>query len=161
MGQTVKNRQHEKREQRGRKNPADHYGGQGTLDFSAGARRNGHGNEAQRGHQGSHQHGAQPGQRAIPDRFVKSNAALPQAADIGNHHQPVEHCHPRERDEANGRGDGHRNVPKPQRQDAPCQCEWDAGEDQQTVLGIAEHREQQHEDQQQGDRYNDLQALGG
>ncbi|MCI1739564.1 MAG: hypothetical protein LKM38_22780 [Pseudomonas veronii] len=33
--------------------------------------------------------------------------------------------------------------------------------DQQPILEVAEHREQQHEDQQQGHRHDDLQALRG
>ena len=156
MGQPIKNRQHEKREQRGRKNSANHHGGQRTLDFSASASSDGHGNEAQRGHQGSHQHGAQAGQSALADRLVKAYTAFSQASDVGNHHQPVENGHPRQRNEPYGRRNRHRNVAKPKRQDAARQREWNTGEDQQSILDVSEHREQKDEDQQQGHGHNDL-----
>ncbi|EKD97781.1 MAG: hypothetical protein ACD_23C00746G0001 [uncultured bacterium] len=160
VGQTVKNWQNEQREQCGRENSTDYYRCQRPLNFGACACSDGHGNEAQRCHERSHEHWPQPGQSAFANRCIKPNTVLPQAADVGNHHQPVEHCYARECNEAHGSGDGHRDIAQPQRQDAPRQSEWDARKDQQSILGISEHCEQQDEDKQQGNRHNNLQALG-
>jgi hypothetical protein len=51
------------------------------------------------------------------------------------------------------------NVAQPQRQNAARQGERNAGKNQQTILDVAEHCKQQHEDQEQRHRDNDLQAL--
>ena len=93
------------------------------------------------------------------NRLIERFAFLTQGADEGDHHQAIEHGYARQRDETNPRRNGKRNIPQPQRQDAAGQGKGHAGEHQQSVLDVVEHREQQHEHQQQRHWNHDLQTL--
>ena len=161
MRQPVQQRQHQQRQRGGRQDAADHHRGQRALYFGPGAGGECHRDEAERCHQRRHQHRAQPGEGTFIDRAIQRQAVLAQRADVGNHHESVQHRHARQRDEADAGRDRQRDVTQPQRHDAAGEREGHAGKHQQSVFQVAEHGEQQDEDQQQRHRHHDLQALRG
>ncbi len=89
--EAIQQRQHQQREQCRRQDAADDHGCQRALHLSTGAGRYRHRDETERRNQGSHQHGAQPRQRTLVDRFIQAHTVFAQTADVGDHHQPVQH----------------------------------------------------------------------
>ena len=95
------------------------------------------------------------------DRRIERLAFLAQTADIGNHHQAVQHSNAAQGDEAHCCRNGKGNVTQPQGDDAPGQGERDARKHQQSVLDVAKHGKEQHKDKEQSDGYDDLQTCRG
>eukprot|EP01022_Parablepharisma_sp_SALTPOND_P027440 TRINITY_DN665_c0_g9_i1.p1 TRINITY_DN665_c0_g9~~TRINITY_DN665_c0_g9_i1.p1 ORF type:complete len:1867 (+),score=739.92 TRINITY_DN665_c0_g9_i1:18974-24574(+) len=161
MRQAVQQRQDQQRQRGGGQDAADDHGRQWSLHFGAGTGGQRHRHEAQRGHQRGHQHRPQARHGALMDGLIQRAAFFAQAADEGDHHQPVQHRHPGECNEAHRRRDRHRDAARGQCQDAAGEREGNAGKHQQAILDVVEHRKQQHEHHQQRHRNDHLQSSRG
>ena len=91
---------------------------------------------------------------SAPSRTASRTAAalLAECVDVRHHHDPVQHGHAEERDEAHGRRDAERHAAQEQGEHAAHRGQRDAGEHEQRLPQRVERREEQQEDEEQRER---------
>ena len=104
------------------------------MDFCAGAGGEGHRNETEAGHEGSHEDGTQAREAALLDGDVDLLSFGAQGIDEGEHHEAIQDGDAGEGDEADAGRDGERNVAQPERGDTAGEGEGHAGEDEEGVF---------------------------
>ena len=113
----VEDRQYEQGQQGRADDSADHDGGQRPLYFGARTGRDRHRHEAERCDERGHQHWTQPLQSALAHGLRHGAALAAQPLDERDDHQPVQHGHAGQGDEADAGADGERDVAQYQRGD--------------------------------------------
>src|SRR5713226_6461224 len=142
---------------RARHQSANHHDCQRLLDFRASSGRDDERYQADAADQRAQQLGSQAYAGAGDDGLVQLQALIAKLVDVGHHHHPVLHRNSKDRNESNYRRNAQRESRDQQERRAAHQRDRNVEDDRQRVSQGTEAGVDQHEHQQQRNRYGNQQ----